>query len=367
MALTDLVADNSSQPTVRKPRVEISFAASSGGGLAPYLSALNGGSGDPWQRSLISIKFSSSLAPFIDTTKLIIANGEQAPAVAIDDEGTIALGYADSSIDVVMTAWIDQLHHDTQNLTYITAVNGGASLSQLRINQSYEQQTAGDLVSDLSSQAEINTDVIESGIDLPFYVIDDRYNAYEHIHRLARKSGYIAHFTTEGKLYFGPEQSGQAVQTFSYANDILEVQVQQNNTSATAATVIGEGAAGAEGQEAWSWLIKDPGAVTAEAGDGKARLIQDAALRSSDACQAAADAVAGRTASQTLTGQILTPGAPAVVVGSTIEITDALTEEMNGEFFVNRVSHCYSKQHGFTSLIHFKQAGGSGGALGGLL
>ncbi|MCP4341037.1 MAG: hypothetical protein GY799_19655 [Desulfobulbaceae bacterium] len=367
MALTDLVADNSSQPSVHKPGVEISFAASSGGGLAPDLSALNGGSSDPWQRSLVFINFTSSLAPFVDTTKLMIANDEHSPAVAIDDEGTIALGYADSSIDVVMTGRIDQLQYDTQNLTYITAVNGGASLSQMRINQSYEQQAAGNLVSDLCSQAEVDTDVVESGIDLPFYVIDDRYNAYEHIHRLAIKSKYIAHFTIEGKLYFGPEQTGQAVQTFSYANDILEVQVQQNNTSATAATVIGEGAAGTEGQEAWSWLIKDPGAVTAEAGNGKVRLIQDATLRSSDACQAAADGVAGRTASQTLTGQILTPGAPAVVVGSTIEITDTPTEEMNGNFFVSRVSHCYSKQHGFTSLIHFKQAGGSGRALGGLL
>ncbi len=366
MTLTDLVSGNNSPPTVRKPGVEIGFAASSGGGLASDLTALNGGSGDPWQRSLVSVNCNLSLAPSVDTTKLMIANDEQAPAVAIDDEGTIALGFADSSMDIVMTGRIDQLHYDTRNLVHITAVNGGAALSQLRINQSYEQQAAGDLVSDLCSQAEVDTDVVEPGIDFPFYVIDDRYNAYEHIHRLARKSGYITHFTTEGKLYFGPEQSGQPAQKFSYADDILELRIQQNNSSATAVTVIGEGAAGAEGQEAWSWLIKNPDAVTSEAGDGKARLIQDATLRSSDACQAAADGVAGRTGSQTLTGRILTPGAPAVVIGSIIEITDAPTEEMNGQFFVSHVMHRFSKQQGFTSLIHFKQAGSGSGTLGGL-
>jgi hypothetical protein len=240
-------------------------------------------------------------------------------------------------------------------------------LSQLRINQSYEQQAAGDLVSDLCGQADVATDAIEPGIDLPFYVVDDRYNAYEHIDRLARKSGYIAYFTTEGKLYFGPEQAGQAVQTFSYASDILELRIQQNNTSATAVTVMGEGAAGTEGQEAWSWLIKDPGSVTAEAGEGKRRLYSDASLRSSDACQATAGSIAGRTGAQALTGHILTAGAPAVVVGSSIAITDAPSESMNGQFFVSRISHRYSKQSGFTSRIHFRQAGDSGGLPGGML
>ena len=355
----------SSSMTVRKPLVEISFAAASGGGLGLDLGLLE--AVDPWQRSLVSISSVSSLAPNVDSTKLVIVNDEQAPDVAVNDEGSIALGYADSSIEVVMSGRIDQLHFDIRNLTGITAVNGGAALSRLRINQSYEQQAAGDLVSDLCSQAEVDTDVIESGIDLPYYVIDDRYNAYQHIDRLARQSGYISYFTTEGKLYFGPEQSGQTVQTFSYANDILEIQIRQNNSSAVAVTVTGEGAAGAEGQEAWSWLIKDPAAVTSEAGDGKLRLISNAALRSSDACQAAADGIASRTSAQSLTGQILTAGAPSVVVGSTIEIADAPGESMNGDFFVSGVSHRYSKQYGFTSLINFRQAGDSGGLLGGLL
>ena len=365
MSLTDLVTSNESQPAVRKPGVEISFAASSGGGLVPDIGMLN--TADPWQRSLLSISTVSSLAPNVDSSKLVISNDDQAPAVAVDDEGSIALGYEDSSIDVVMSGHIDQLHSDTRNLTSITAVNGGTSLSQLRINQSYEQQAAGDLVNDLCSQAEVEMEVIESGIDLPFYVVDDHYNAYQHIDRLARRSGFIAHFTTEGKLYFGPQPAGQAVQTFSYANDILEVLIQKNNSSTSAVTVIGEGAVGSEGQDAWSWLMKDPGAVSAEAGDGKSRLISDAALRSSEACQAAADGAASRSAARSLSGHILTAGAPAVVVGSTIKITGAPGEAMNGDFFVSRVSHRYSKQHGFTSLINFRQGGESGGLLGGLL
>lgn len=365
MTLTNLLTGEQSQPTVRKPAVEISFGASTGGGLVPDLAVLN--TADPWQRSLVSIHAISSVAPSVDAAKLMISYDRQAPEVAVDYEGSISLGYTDSATAVIMSGRIDQLYYDTSNQACITTVNGSAELSQLRINQSYEQQSAGDLVSDLCSLAEVDTDVVETGIDLPFYVIDDRYNAYEHIYRLARTSGYIAYFTIEGKLYFGPEHGGQTVRTFSYSHDILELQVQTNSHSAVAATVIGEGAAGAEGQEAWSWLIKDPGAVTAEAGGGKQYLVSNAALRSSDACQTAADGIAGHTAAQSRTGRILTPGAPEVVVGSTIEITDAPDEDMNGQFFVSRVCHRYSKQNGFTSLIHFRQAGNSGGLPGGPL
>lgn len=373
--MLDALLDNTSAPpTVRRPQIRISFSAGGGGGGAGLLSAgldliSGGGQQDPWQRSLVSLMLDASLAPFVDTTRLIVAGDEQAPVVANDDEGTIALGYEDSSMDTVMTARVNQLSFDTRNVTRITAVNGAAALSQLRINQGYEQQTAGDVVNDLCSQADVDTDVVESGIDLPFYVIDDRYNGYEHIDRLARKSGYVAYFTTEGKLYFGPAQTGQPIQTFNYADDILELKVQKNSTSDVSVSVIGEGAAGSEGQEAWNWLIKDPGAVTAQAGDGKTRLVQDSALRNNDACKTAAQGFADRTASLTLTGEVLVPGAPAVTVGSIIEISAAPNDDGNGQFFVTGVSHRYSKRRGFTSLIRVKQtsSANAGGLLGGLL
>ena len=366
--MTGMFAFNGdSTSAVRRPVIEVNFGAGGASGGLSAAVGLGQGADDPWARSVVLVNVETGLAPFVDVVTVNVAADEEAPQVALDDEGTISLGYNDSAAELVFTAMVNDIGSNVHGSQRLSGVNGGVALSRLRINQSYEQQSAGDIVSDLASQAAVDTDTVENGVDLPFYVIDDHYNVYQHIDRLARQSGYIAHFTTEGKLYFGPEQAGQTVQTFSYANDILEVRIQQNNTSASAVTVIGEGAAGAEGQEAWSWLIKDPGAVTAEAGDGNAKLVQDASLRSSEACQIAADGIAERTVSRSLTGRILTPGAPAVVVGSVIGITDSPVEEMNGEFFVCRVSHCYSKQRGFTTLIHFRQASGSGGALGGLL
>jgi len=363
--LGDLITSQTTN-TLRRPKQLVSIGAGSVG-LASISNPLSGGVEDPWARSVAKINVDVGLAPFVDIATVEIIADTQAPQVALDDEGTISLGYNDSTTELVFSAIVNNIGSNVHGSQHLSGVNGGVALSRLRINQSYEQQSAGDIVSDLAGQADVETDTVESGIDLPFYVIDDHYNAYQHIDRLARQSGFIAHFTIEGKLYFGPQQAGQAVHTFSYANDILELRVQQNNSSSSAVTVIGEGAAGSEGQDAWSWLIKDPGAVTSEAGDGKSRLISDAALRSSEACQAAADGRAARAAALALSGSILTAGVPAVVVGSTIEIADAPGEAMNGDFFVNRISHHYSKQHGFTSLIHFRKSGDSGGLLGGLL
>ena len=62
-----------------------------------------------------------------------------------------------------------------------------------------------------------------------------------------------------------------------------------------AVTTVGEGAAGSQGQEAWSWLVKDPSSVTGSAGSGgPERLIQDASLRSTEAAQGAADGIVAR-------------------------------------------------------------------------
>lgn len=364
MALTDLVS--AAPAAVRTPQAQIDFGSAAPGGLAMDI-ALPGGGSDPWLRSLVSIHIMCALAPQVDTATLVIANDQQAPAVAVEDEGSIALGYGDAGTDPVITGYIHRLQFDTRNTTTISVANGGARLSQLRVNQSYEQQAAGDLVSDLCSQAEVDTDTVEAGIDLPFFVLDDRRHGYQHIHRLARMCGYIACFTPAGALYFGPAQTGSAVQTFSYRNDILDLQVQQTQVAAMAPKVVGEGAAGAEGQDAWSWLIKNPDAVSAEAGSGKARLFSNPGLRSLEASQTMADSLAGTSAANNLTGRILTPGAPAVAVGTTIAISDAPVAAMNGDFYVTEVHHRYSKHQGFTSRIHFRQAASAGLSLGGLL
>ena len=124
-----------------------------------------------------------------------------------------------------------------------------------------------------------------------------------------------------------------------------------------------------EGEETWNWLLKDPSAVLATAGEGTPeRLVSDASLRSADASQTAADGFVAAAGLTTLAGTLWVPGAPAVMVGAAIEIAEAPHETLGGSSLVRRVCHRYDKRTGFTTRIDFSKTGEGGlGALGGLL
>lgn len=366
--MTGLDLFKGDQPaSLRQPVHKISFGSSEGG-AGGFLSVLDAGGPDPWQQNLVSVTVQVGPAPHVDIASISLSGGDRAPSVAIDDEGSIALGYEDSSTDVVFTARVDGVKRSVGGTVLVTAVNGSAALSRLRINQSYEKQTAGDIVSELAGIAGIGTATIEDGVDLPFYVIDDRRSAYQHVATLARKSGFLAYVNPEGDLSFKPFVAGQPVGTFTYGVDIISLQVLDAAPVTEAVTTIGDGAAGSQGQDAWSWLIKDPSPVKGSAGDGGSeRTVQDASLRSSDAAQSCAESIAEAACRMKLTGRMLVPGAPVVVVGSVIETKDAPDDTLNGLSMVRRVCHHFSKSDGFTTLIEFCKTGdGGGGGTGGI-
>ena len=254
----------SATPALRRPVFEVAFGSgdSGGGGLASALGgALGvdlGGAADQWKQSVASIAIDAGLAPSVDAVTIHLSAGETSPPVALDDEGSVSLGYEDGSTELAFTGKIDSLRHSIVGATSITAANGGVRLSRLRVNQSYEKQTAGDIVKDLAGRVEVETDSVEDGVDLPFYVIDDRRNAYQHIAALARKSGYLAFFTPESKLNFMPFVAGEPLQKFKYGEDILSLEVTDAAQMMGEVKITGEGAAGSKGGDAWSWLVKDP-------------------------------------------------------------------------------------------------------------
>lgn len=372
--LDQLTGGGSAAPAVRRPTFEVGFGGGAGGGglggaLAAGAAALGvGGAADPWQQSVVSVSVECGLAPSVDALEVSFSAGEGAPAAAVGDEGSARLGYEDDSAGLVFTGAVESVRYGVHGLTCLTATNGGAALSRLRVNVSYERQTAGDVVRDLAGQAEVETDAVEDGVDLPYYVVDDRTNAYRHVETLARKSGCMAFFTNEGKLSFVALETGHAVQTFNYGVDILSMQITAAAPQSGEVLIYGEGAAGSQGQDAWSWLVKDPSSVKQGAGGGKpTREWQDSSLRTGAAVRMAAEGAANAAGHASFAGRLLAPGSPAVVVGGTIEVAGAPGESLNGSFLVRGLRHRYSKRQGFTTLIFFSKGAGGGGGLGGLL
>ncbi len=341
-------------PTVRRPVFKVRF------GNAP---------GSEWLNTVISMTVEVGLGPSVDHVEVVLSRDAQAPSVSVGDSGSISLGYEDDAAVLVFTGKIDSVRHDTEGTVRITATNGGAILARLRVNQSYVQQKAADIVSDLVGQTDANTATLEDGVELPFYVIDEHQTAYQHVAVLAKKSGFLSYFSPEGALNFLPYTSEQLVQTFIYGQNILSLQITESAPVIERITAIGEGAAGGHGKEAWSWLIKDSTSVTANAGEGKpSRQIQDASLRSAEAVQSLADGSVQTSSLLQYLGKIFVPGAPTVSVGSTIEIAEAPQDVLNGQCLVRGVRHIYSKREGFTTLVEFcKTDSGGLGSLGGFL
>ncbi|MDQ4043678.1 MAG: contractile injection system protein, VgrG/Pvc8 family [Actinomycetota bacterium] len=345
------VFDTGSVHAVRRPVFEVSFGS---------------GSPDDWGQNVASVTVQAGLTPSVGVVEVYLDGGDQAPATAVGDSGSVSFGYEDGIAELIFTGQVEEVCQDVRGGTRVTASDGGAVLSTQRINQSYEQQKAGDIVSDLAGRAGVGTDTVEDGVEFPFYVVDDRRSAYRHIAALARRSGYLAYFTPENKLNFAPFASSQPVQTFSYGEVIISLRTTKIAAVVGAVTTVGEGAAGSQGQEAWSWLVKDPSSVTSSAGsDGAERQIQDASLRSADAARSAAEGIANATDRTGLTGELLVPGSPAVVVGSVVEIVDAPQDALNGLYLVTGVRHRFSKAKGFTSLARLAKT--DGGGLGRLL
>src|SRR5262245_17441114 len=275
-------------PAVRKPAFELSFG---------------GGAADDWARTLASVSVEAGLAPAVDAAEIVLAARDDAPTVALDDDGEIGLGFVDDANVTVFKGSVRAVNRTVSGRTRVVASNEGAALAAFRLDQAYEQQSAGEIVADLAARAGLDGGAVDDGAKLAAYVIDSRSSAWDHVARLAALSGFAAWVDPDRGLRFGPLQAGTPAQTFTYGQDVLELDALDAAPTAGAVTVVGEGAAGSKGSDAWSWPVKDAAPVSATAGSSDpALLVPAAALRSSDAATAAAEALVAKAKLGALAG-----------------------------------------------------------------
>jgi len=326
-----------SAPSVRKPALEVRFGSAAA---------------NVWGRALSFVTVELGAAPAVDAVEVAIAPGQHAPAVAVGDTGSVSLGFAGALVPV-FSGTVASVLRSVNGPWRVVATDAGGALARLRVNQSYEQLSAGRIVSELASSAGIVPATVADGVAFPFYVVDDSRSAWAHVAALARVCGFFATVDAQGGLVFGPAQA-TPVKTFTYGVDVLALQTAETAPSFGKVTVVGEGAAGSQGADAWSWLLKDPAAVTATAGSGTPeRLVQDSSLRSKSAAQTAADAASARAKSLAGAGRLVVPGTPEIVPGTSVEIKRAPDAASNGVRTVHVVRHRFAKSAGFVTTIDF--------------
>ena len=171
-------------PSVRKPAFSLSFGS---------------GSTDDWARSLATVSVDAGLAPAVDVAEVVLSSRDDAPKVALADTGDVSLGFDDDSPAAVFKGTVRAVHRTVSGKTRVVASNGGAELAALRVDQGYEQQSAGDIVRDLAGRTGIDAASVETGPSLAYYVVDSRSTAWEHVARLAALSGFAAWIAADGR------------------------------------------------------------------------------------------------------------------------------------------------------------------------
>src|SRR5487761_1688582 len=210
---------------------------------------------------------------------------------ALEDTAAVDLGYADNGgVARVFTGLVDALRTGLVERR-VTLASAARALARLRLDQTYEGQTAGAIVSDLAGRAKVPLGAVDDGISFPSYVVDFRRTALAHIQELAALSGTDAYVDSDGKLVFQAFTTGQAIHDIGYAKQILSLDIDRGTEADATVQAFGESPVGNAGAEAWGWLTKDFSRAEGKAGSGpRPVVLERPALRTAAAAATAASA-----------------------------------------------------------------------------
>jgi phage protein D len=268
---------------------------------------------------------------------------------AEEDPISVEFGYAGEGTSAVFEGTVGAVKSDVTTWQ-VEGLSPMTALLDLRLHQTYEKQTAGDIVSDLAGQAELAMGDTQDGIEFPIYVVDDSKNGYEHARILAKKCGFDLYLDTENKLMFKPFEKTSADHTFEYGVNILDMKRRQEKPTYQRVEVWGESPSSSEGEDAVSWLTKSPSDFMGQAGSGEPLLlIKDRSIRTKAAAETCAQARLRQIERRALTGTVTVLGAPGVKLGDAIEIKGM--SDADGTYQVRRVCHHLSKTKGFVTTV----------------
>lgn len=272
-----------------------------------------------------------------------------------DDKAKIELGYADNGgLSEVMSGVVDAVE-PALTTARVVGFSGAAVLLRTFVDETYENKTAGEIVSNLAGKASVDIDTADDGITFPAYVVDGRRSLYYHMQDLAELCGFDLYINPAGKLIFEKFTTGNTVHVLEYAKHIVELDVRRLPPLAGEVTSWGESPGSGHGDNAWAWLTKDFSGLKGTAGSGSPTLLlEKPALRTTDAAATAADAAETAIRRRKLRGRVLTIGRPEVKLGDTLRLRGLPEKDLDGMYQVRAVTHRITKVGGFTTVIDFR-------------
>lgn len=275
-------------------------------------------------------------------------------APALGDAVTLDLGYAsDASLTRVFTGAVGRIEPGIA-VNRVLAYDSGEPLLRGRLDRTFLDTTAGAVVKDLAGRAGLSMSAPDSGVDLPAYVVDSRRSFAEHIRELAALSGVDCYVTADGELLFAAFSGPRTVHELRYGADVLDLRIDRHPAPSMRVEAWGAGPGGARGDDSWAWLAKNLAAHRGVAGTGDlVRLLQRAALRSSQGTATAAMALRDRLVREAVRGRVRVLGNPAVRLGDAVRLSDTPGGGDDGTYRIRSVEHRLGKDGGFLTTIGF--------------
>lgn len=283
-----------------------------------------------------------------DRTDVLLGRSA-AVAAAEGDPVTVELGW-DGETALVFTGEVEAVQRGIDAIR-ITCAGAQAKLQRTRTDKAFVDQTAGQVVSTVASDAGVTTATVEDGIKLPAYRLDSGRRVHEHCLGLARRCGFDLYTDEDGALVFAPFAASSPDATFRFGAEILRAAIERG-VPLDSYAVAPESAASSQGDDASAWFVKDSSPHVGQGGSGGGSATHsDPVLRTKEAAATAALAVVDRAARDSLTGTVEVPGAPEVVLGGAVELSDLPDDDANGMFQVMAVRHSLDARRGFRTTV----------------
>ncbi|QRN93821.1 hypothetical protein JRI60_32265 [Archangium violaceum] len=297
----------------------------------------------------------------------LVASDSEPPAPG--DETTVSLDDGNGAVTVFTGTVLET--KASPDTTLIVGTDALAKLARIDVSGSYEQTSAGSIVSELVQQAGATAGTVEDGPTFTSYVLHRGPRALRHIHRLAEQCGFDVYTDGEGKVHFAAPKQGGPDHTFVYREQVLKIELLRTPLAYDGVEVWGEGAASTQGSEKSHWLVADLSSVSGKAAadadfsvqsgsEGeRSREVRDGAVRTGDDATAQAQARMTALASRALRGFAVVLGAPAVKPGDLVKFDDipathavhALASDK--VLRVRAVRHTLNARSGFVTRMEF--------------
>lgn len=244
-------------------------------------------------------------------------------------------------------------------------------LARLEVEASWEGQPVDAVVKALLQQAQLQVGEVDRGPALGAYAVRRGPRAWRHLLTLAELGGLEVWCDAEGRAQVKVPAPPVVARRVHWGVDLLDMSVRAAPLYPDGAEIWGEGAASRSGDTKAHWLPVDlspmGGRAAVQPADsglavragtlGQAPLrLRSGALRSQDAAQASATAVATVRAARPLTGWVLVPGAVELGCGDGVQVKGlpaghALAQVVAAPLRVRGVVHTLDATAGLTTRL----------------